>query len=103
MYWIKRADDGKTEGCLDWVKDVQENGSLWAVPGPYLRRRFLGKLTSLLCGRALPLLDYKECTFMTTEGSPERGREDEDRFVGWLKEKIEKLIYVRPGPERLNS
>jgi hypothetical protein len=103
MYWVKRADDRKTVGCLDWVKDVGKNDYMWAVPGPYLRRRFLGKLSSLVCGRALPLPDYKECTFTKTEGSPERGRNEEDEFAGWLKEKIVRYVYDQPRPEEVNG
>jgi hypothetical protein len=100
MYWVKRGEEQDGTDGLGWARGLQKDGALWAVPGPWLRARFLRVVCRLILGGELPPQGYKDCTFDVVEGL-NREPKDEHVIADSLSKKIESNMYHQK-PEHVN-
>ena len=101
LYWLNREEkEGK--GGLDWSRDLEKEGVVWAVPGQWLRGKFMNKLSRSICGKDLPLKVLMGCTFDDIEDVNPVSTTEEDRFAKSLRMNLLANLFHKK-PERLNK
>lgn len=66
---------------MDWVKDIGTKQTLWATPGPHLRKSMLLNLARKISDRWAPEMMYSGNTFDEAEGVTTRSPDEEDASV----------------------
>ena len=69
---------------MDWVSEIEAKGTMWASPGPYLRRSMLVTLARKVSDLYLPESFYSDTTFLVADGCASRVEEEEDDMVSSL-------------------
>ena len=85
---------------MDWVTDVEVKGTMWATPGPYLRKSMLVSLARRVSDNYLPQALYKNTTFEEAPGCPQKSKDEETTLeislkLGIENEELERLRIKR--------
>ncbi|KAL8661886.1 MAG: hypothetical protein Q9202_005168 [Teloschistes flavicans] len=81
--------ESKNLGTASWVDRVEGKGTMWATPGPYLRKSMLLALARKISDHYLPPPLVNDNTFIQLEEESPRSPEDEDAMADSLKTRLD--------------